>query len=520
MLNLVRRSTNGWGMHMGVMALVACLTLAAGHPVHGLSASANSPMLQTTPIVRVEPASKTVSLGSTFTVGVMIGDASDLGGYEFDLVFDPGVLEVVDVADGGFLRSTGRNVSKLPSGGPRFLSLSASRIAFGAYSYPANGSQAGPNGSGRLATITLRAISVGSTTLDLQNVQVTDTQGQGATLNVQDGSVTINAQLPTTWYFGEGYTGGTFDTYVLLSNPATDTAQAKLTFLKPDGSTVVKNVSVGPLSRETVKVDDEPGMGNVGFGTKVEVTSGPGIVAERAMYWSDYSGGNGGHNTIGATGLSTAWYFGEGYTGGTFDTYILLSNPDPTQTAQAKLTFLKPDGSTVVKNVSVGPLSRETVKVDDEPGMGNVGLGTKVEVTSGPGIVAERAMYWSDYSGGNDGHNTIGATGLSTSWSFGEGYTGGTFDTYILLSNPDETTDAQVQVTFLKPDGSTVVKNVSVPKKSRVTIKVDDEPGMGNVGFGTKVEVTSGPGIVAERAMYWSDYSGGDGGHCTIGHPG
>ena len=502
---------------LALWAIGAIALLAVGYP---LLASPG------TVTVRVDPATRTVPVNGTFTVNIVavVGtemNPNGLGAYEFDLVYEPNYLEVLPVHNAGGLGSTGRTVNEL---GP--VDVAVNRKAFGAYSYDGGPPPpAGPGDTVVLATVTLRAKRVGTTTLNLENALLTDTQanawpdGAGRNLNVQNSTVTIT-QLPTTWYFGEGYTGGTFDTYILLSNPSTNTAQAKLTFLKPDGSTVEKNLSVGPQSRETIKVDDEPGMGNAGFGTKVEVTSGPGVVAERAMYWSDYSGGNGGHNTIGATGLSTAWYFGEGYTGGTFDTYILLSNPDPTQTAQAKLIFLKPDGSTVEKNVSVGPHSRETIKVDDEPGMGNVGFGTKVEVTSGPGIVAERAMYWSDYSGGNDGHNTIGTTRLSTSWSFGEGYTGGTFDTYILLSNPDPTQTAQVKLTFLKPDGSTVEKNVPVGPHSRETIKVDDEPGMGNTGFGTKVEVTSGPGIVAERSMYWSDYLGGNGGHNTIGYPG
>jgi len=64
----------------------------------------------------------------------------------------------------------------------------------------------------------------------------------------------------------------------------------------------VVNRTVGAKSRDTIWVDGVSGMESVGFGTKVEVTSGPGIVAERAMYWSDYSGGNGGHNTIGYSG--------------------------------------------------------------------------------------------------------------------------------------------------------------------------------------------------------------------------
>jgi len=106
---------------------------------------------------------------------------------------------------------------------------------------------------------------------------------------------------PFTWYFAEGYTGGTFDTYILLMNPNSSPANVTVTFMKPDGSTKSVNPTIGANSRYTIKVDDVAGMGDTGFGTKV--TSDICIVAERAMYWSNYSGGSGGHNTMGTTPL-------------------------------------------------------------------------------------------------------------------------------------------------------------------------------------------------------------------------
>jgi len=37
-------------------------------------------------IVRIEPAQSEVTVGESFTISVMIEDASDLGGFEFDVL--------------------------------------------------------------------------------------------------------------------------------------------------------------------------------------------------------------------------------------------------------------------------------------------------------------------------------------------------------------------------------------------------------------------------------------------------
>ncbi len=51
------------------------------------------------------------------------------------------------------------------------------------------------------------------------------------------------------------------------------------------------------------------------------------------------------------------------------------------------------------------------------------------------GIVAERSCYF-NYGDANDGATSIGAPRTCSSWFLAEGYTGGGFDTYILVMNP------------------------------------------------------------------------------------
>ena len=87
-------------------------------------------------------------------------------------------------------------------------------------------------------------------------------------------------------------------------------------------------------------------------------------------------------------------------------------------------------------------------------------------------------------------------------WYLPEGFTGGDFETFILMMNPSDS-DSLVNVSFMKSDGTVVPWPVTIPANSRYTIKVNDVTGMTDSAFGTKVEVTSGPGIVVERAMYY-----------------
>ncbi|OGO40344.1 MAG: hypothetical protein A2Z04_02620 [Chloroflexi bacterium RBG_16_57_9] len=108
--------------------------------------------------VRLEPAVVQIAPGSTFTLTLNIEHAQDLAGYEFDLVYDPRMVEVTGVTPESFLQSTGRRVIFL---GPR-IDAKVGVVAFGAASY---GQPPGVSGEGVLASLQLRARAAGSTAL-------------------------------------------------------------------------------------------------------------------------------------------------------------------------------------------------------------------------------------------------------------------------------------------------------------------------------------------------------------------
>jgi hypothetical protein len=309
------------------------------------------------------------------------------------------------------------------------------------------------------------------------------------------GHDSIGADSPSaTWFFAEGYTGDSFDTWVLLQNPNDSDALVTINFMRPDGVVHTEQVSVPARRRHSIHVDEVPGLENCEVST--QVTSNLPIVAERAMYFS-YDGKDGGHGTIGANQPSSTWYFAEGYTGGYFDTWVLLQNPNDS-TAVVNLTFMRADGEVTTQQVSVPARRRHSVHVDKVPGLENCDVST--QVTSNLPIVAERAMYFS-YNGKKGGHATIGAASTETEWYLAEGYTGESFDEYVLLLNPGDT-PANVDVVFMRPDGLKVHENIAMAPHSRFTIHVDKISQLEATEVSARV--TSDAPIMVERAQYFN----------------
>ncbi len=300
------------------------------------------------------------------------------------------------------------------------------------------------------------------------------------------------------WYFAEGYTGGNFNEYVLMMNPNATTADVMAWFMKPDGSVVSMPFAVPPLSRVTVHVDDIPGLENAEV--SVHLQSSQLISAERAMYFCDFYGKDGGTCSAGVSETGTTWYLAEGYTGGEFDEFILVQNPGGAD-GTVMVEYMLADGTTLVRPYGILAHSRLSIHVDDIPELAQAEVSAKV--TCDQPVVVERSQYFNYYNK-EDGNASAAVKAPARQWYLAEGYTGGEFDEYVLIQNPGPV-GGNAHVTFMLGDGTQVVRDYGLSPYSRFTIHVDDLPETSGCDVSTLVE-TDVDSIV-ERAMYFNSYN-------------
>ncbi len=210
---------------------------------------------------------------------------------------------------------------------------------------------------------------------------------------------------------------------------------------------------------------------------------------------------------------SKGWFLAEGSTGGGFDTWILLQNPQ-NEEANVEVTFMTREGDLAPMDVPIGARSRATLRINDYvPDDFHVSTKVKSDVP----IIADRSMYWHKQGGSMEpyemmsGHANIGTTleSLSAERSlqsrnvayFPEGATAGGFDTWILLCNPNEQ-EATVAVAFTTSKGIEAQSTIVVPPLSRRTVHLDEHV---PDSFEVATEITCNIPIVAERSLYWDE---------------
>ena len=153
-----------------------------------IAAAMGAPIADAAPsnlTVSVEPTELDLRPGDDFEVRLMIDGVEDLSAFEATIGYDPSVIELTDAAKGDFLASTGRMTFAV---GPQ-IDAEEGTIALGALSV---GQEAGPNGSGVLATVSGTALTEGSSALQLQKVQVFNTATEALSVVSGDGEVTVN----------------------------------------------------------------------------------------------------------------------------------------------------------------------------------------------------------------------------------------------------------------------------------------------------------------------------------------
>jgi hypothetical protein len=231
--------------------------------------------------------------------------------------------------------------------------------------------------------------------------------------------------LSKQYYFAEGTTRPGFDEWLTLQNPNPAGINVKAIYQlgSGQGSPVEKSYVVPANGRVTVFVPDEVGMDK---DVSVFLSSPSDFLAERPLYFDyTYSGVHwtGGHCVIGSPQTAGEWYFAEGYTGEGSNQWLCLQNPGDQDTVVEIDYYTQEAGLLPARTETVPARSRKTIMVNDSAGP-NYQLSTRIKVISGPGIVAERPMYFNYNRTRDGGSDTIGTIMPSTRWYFAEGYTG------------------------------------------------------------------------------------------------
>jgi len=119
------------------------------------------------------------------------------------------------------------------------------------------------------------------------------TGSAAVTVTVSDGharatstfNMIVTPAAAITYTLAEGAMGSFFDTALAIANPHAHVVPVTITFLKDDGTSVVRNRNLMATSRTTINVDEEEGLEAAAFSIEVTSTTGVPLGVERTMWW-------------------------------------------------------------------------------------------------------------------------------------------------------------------------------------------------------------------------------------------
>ena len=132
----------------------------------------------------------TIHTGDTFTLDLSVVDVYDLAGWQFDITFDPALLEAVEVKEGDFLKTRGGATffqkGKINNATGKIIGLSSARLSEGSV-----------DGTGTLLSISFKAKTAGATQLTLRNLQFADVTGTPIPTEFHEVEIVIGGHLTT-----------------------------------------------------------------------------------------------------------------------------------------------------------------------------------------------------------------------------------------------------------------------------------------------------------------------------------
>lgn len=135
-------------------------------------------------VVSLQPNSSTISSGDTATVDVDISGVSNLYAYQFDVLFGAATVSTASETEGSFLLG----------GGTTFFIPGTIDNVGGSVTATANtliGAISGVDGSGTLVVLEFTGLAPGTTSLDLANVTLLDSNFNSIDFATEDASLTV-----------------------------------------------------------------------------------------------------------------------------------------------------------------------------------------------------------------------------------------------------------------------------------------------------------------------------------------
>jgi len=332
--------------------------------------------------------------------------------------------------------------------------------------------------------------------------------GPGAASSESHCSVGVTAPS-THWYFPEGSSRWGFESWLLVQNPNSKTANCQITYMIENEGPVTVQEQVPANTRKTFSMAQHIGSKDA----SIEVTSDIPVIPERAMYRNNRREG---HDSVGTTKPSSSFYLAEGTTGWGFTTYVLVQNPNDEPT-DVTVTYMTASGPVEQPAFQMPPNSRKTIRVNDV--LPNTDLSTRVAGTRP--IIAERAMYW-DSGTGEACHDSIGIDSPHAAFMLPDGQIG-RCETYILVQNPNDSdvlVDLQLEAKSTGGNQGQVNLSETIPANSRRTFNLYELLARAGTSeyldptiyprWGTSVSsLSTGLNVIVERSMYWNSRGAG-----------
>ena len=131
-----------------------------------------------------------IHLGDTFILDIRADNVLDMAGWQFDIAFDPAILEAINVTEGDFLKTDGGTTffhgGSIDNATGKITGLSAAKL-----------STQGVTGTGVLLQVRFKAKSAGETELALQKFEFGTTTGEDIPAGPREIRIVVEQQLAT-----------------------------------------------------------------------------------------------------------------------------------------------------------------------------------------------------------------------------------------------------------------------------------------------------------------------------------